>query len=259
MAILEIVFYSQCLQRSVELRAIAPVDSPDGSTVKPKTPLPALYLLNGLFGSNVDWLMNTRVNLWAREKGLAVICPSGENSFYVDQAATGEEYSRFLGEELPDFCGRLLPLSGKREETYIGGLSMGGYGALLTGLRYPRVFSRIIALSSAIRAWERGETVPPEAPFVWQPSYAKALFGEDASKWDLSKLLRAASPKPSIYQACGLQDGLLVQNRGLAGELQRAGYDHTYEEGEGHHDWVFWDEYLKRALDWLDEGRSAAN
>ncbi len=250
MAILEVVFNSCCLQRSVELRAVLPVDPPDGHVEPPKTPLPALYLLHGLFGSNTDWLMNTRISMWAREKGLAVICPSGENSFYVDQAATGEAYSRFIGEELPDFCRRLFPLSDKREDTYVGGLSMGGYGALVAGLRYPQVFSKIIALSSAIEPWNR-QNIPPDAPFVYQPSFADALFGSDTSKWNCFKLLEKCDPKPEIYQACGLQDGLLQQNRKLAKALRSNGFNTVYEEDEGAHTWTYWDSHIKRGLDWL--------
>ena len=113
MALMTISFYSHCLGRTVPMRALVPIDASDIAMDSPVKPLPALYLLHGLHGSENDWLTYTRVALWARQKGVAIFCPAGENSFYVNQDAQGKSYLRFLGEELPAFTRRMFPLSHK--------------------------------------------------------------------------------------------------------------------------------------------------
>ena len=109
MASITLSFHSEALERTVPLRALVPLED------APRVPMPAMYLLHGLYGSEQDWFQYTRVMLWARAKGLAVFCPAGENGFYVNQADTGEAYMRYVGEELPAFTRRLFPLSSRRE------------------------------------------------------------------------------------------------------------------------------------------------
>ncbi len=246
MASMEITFYSQCLQRTVEMRAIVPTDEAERPFDAPRPKLPALFLLHGLYGSSIDWLYNTRVALWAREKKLAVVMPSGENAFYVDTAATGEAYARFIGEELPAFCRRLLPISPKRENTFVGGLSMGGYGALLAGFRYPGTFSKVVALSAALSPWVRMRE--EDGPFVRQRRFADALFGEHPEQWSVPEL---AKPGLGLYLACGLQDGLLPASRAFVARLHEKNIPVTYVEAEGAHEWTFWDTQLHQAMDWL--------
>ena len=112
-------------------------------------PWPTLYLLHGYTGNQVDWLYRSDIEKWAMQHGYAVIMPSGGNSFYLDNETTGERYGVFIGEELVEVTRKMFPLSHKREDTVIAGLSMGGYGAIRNGLRYagyvrgdPRAFLR---------------------------------------------------------------------------------------------------------------------
>ena len=165
MASITLSFHSEALERTVPLRALVPLED------APRVPMPALYLLHGLYGSEQDWFQYTRVMLWARAKGLAVFCPAGENGFYVNQADTGEAYMRYVGEELPAFTRRLFPLSSRREDTFIAGLSMGGYGALNAGLTYPETFGKVAALSAALRPWKRMDK--PQGGCVQRPAYAR--------------------------------------------------------------------------------------
>ncbi len=81
----------------------------------------------GLCERNTDWR-------WAEEKNLAVIMPSGDNQFYIDKEDTEEYYGEYVGKELVEFTRKMFPLSEKKEDTFIAGLSMGGYGALINGL-----------------------------------------------------------------------------------------------------------------------------
>ena len=74
------------------------------------------------------WYTHSR---FANERGLCVVMPSGENMFYVDQEHTHNHYSQFIGEELVEMTRAMFPLSHKKEDTFIAGLSMGGYGAIV--------------------------------------------------------------------------------------------------------------------------------
>ena len=82
-------------------------------------------MLHGIFGNYTDWLSGTRIRAWAEVKNLVVIMPCGENKFYLDNPRLGDMFGEFVGKELVAFTRKLLPLSNKREDTFIAGLSMG--------------------------------------------------------------------------------------------------------------------------------------
>ena len=254
MALLQMEFKSKALKRTVSLNVILPVE-------KFRGPYPTLYLLHGLTDNYNGWLDYTRIRLWAEESGLAVVMPSGENSFYMDilvkDGCLGD-FGEYVGQELVDVTRELFPLSRERENTYIGGLSMGGFGACRNALKYCDTFGKAAILSGALHFYEY--------PVEWVESEGNTIgevrnFGDleetrntdrnprflmDAIKQDPTKQF------PSFYIACGLQDVLLEANRSIAKALTEAGADVTYEEGEGVHDWYFWDEYIQHVLKWLD-------
>ena len=244
MASITLSFHSETLERTVPLRALVPLED------APRVPMPAMYLLHGLYGSEQDWFQYTRVMLWARAKGLAVFCPAGENGFYVNQADTGEAYMRYVGEELPAFTRRLFPLSSRREDTFIAGLSMGGYGALNAGLTYPETFGKVAALSAALRPWKRMDK--PQGGCVQRPAYARALFGQDTEPWDTLTLARQCGARaPELWLSCGAQDDLLEENIALVNGLRQAGIPAYFDQPPGAHNWDFWDREIQRVIDWL--------
>lgn len=244
MASITLSFHSETLERTVPLRALVPLED------APRVPMPAMYLLHGLYGSEQDWFQYTRVMLWARAKGLAVFCPAGENGFYVNQADTGEAYMRYVGEELPAFTRRLFPLSSRREDTFIAGLSMGGYGALNAGLTYPETFGKVAALSAALRPWKRMDK--PQGGCVQRPAYARALFGQDTEPWNTLTLARQCGARaPELWLSCGAQDDLLEENIALVNGLRQAGIPAHFDQPPGAHNWDFWDREIQRVIDWL--------
>ena len=244
MASITLSFHSEALERTVPLRALLPLED------APRVPMPAMYLLHGLYGSEQDWFQYTRVMLWARAKGLAVFCPAGENGFYVNQADTGEAYMRYVGEELPAFTRRLFPLSSRREDTFIAGLSMGGYGALNAGLTYPETFGKVAALSAALRPWKRMDK--PQGGCVQRPAYARALFGQDTEPWNTLTLARQCGARaPELWLSCGAQDDLLEENIALVNGLRQAGIPAYFDQPPGAHNWDFWDREIQRVIDWL--------
>ena len=267
MAIIEVNFISKCLMRTVTFNAIIPVDKfgPQAENAEQK-PLKTLYLLHGIFGNYTDWVNGTRIQAWAEANDLAVIMPSGENRFYLDDEKSGELYGEFIGKELVEFTRKLFPLSDKREDTFIAGLSMGGYGAIRNGLKYAENFGCVIGLSAALvhDTWKDADNSAPI--FTFRRKYYESIFGEyDKVKGSdkdpkalLLKLKEEGRPVPKMYLCCGTEDGLVTANRDFRDFLNENGVDLTYVEGPGKHDWVFWDTYIKKVLDWLPLNRTGA-
>lgn len=152
MALLQIDFFSESLMRTVTMNAIIPTDKTLFTQHEKREikEYKALYLLHGGYGNYTDWLGGTRVQAWAQDKDLAVFMPSGDNKFYIDNPDSGEMYGSFIGKELIEFTRKTFPLSQKREDTFIAGLSMGGYGALVNGLKYNEIFGAIGGFSSGL-------------------------------------------------------------------------------------------------------------
>lgn len=261
MALLQVNFISTTLKRTVPMQVILPVDkmTMEGTMEEEKGPYKTLYLLHGLLGNDTDWVSGTRIQRWAEEKNLAVVMPSGDNAFYIDQQLPGNNYGEYIGRELVEITRRMFPLSRKKEDTFIGGLSMGGFGALRNGFKYYDTFGYIAGLSSALYTFEIN------IDEIKSKTLDKCLcFGklEEAVKTDknprvvVEKLKEARERDesitiPKVYMACGLQDSLLEVNRSFRDFLVKNDVDVTYEEGQGNHDWDFWDTYIKKVLDWL--------
>ena len=250
MALIQVNFVSAALQRTVPVQVILPVDklTPDGKLPAEKK-FRTLYLLHGFLGNYTDWVSGTRIQRWAEERDLCVVMPSGDNAFYVDRPATGNCYGQFIGEELVEITRRMFPLSRKREDTFIGGLSMGGFGAMRNGLKYHETFGAVISFSGVF------EFLTPNAA---DTVFEEGLFGdlEKAAASDknpvwLANNLAGKEDLPDIYIACGTEDHLLPHSRNFRDLLIKNGFSATYEEGPGGHDWDFWDTYIKKALDWL--------
>lgn len=259
MALVRCNFFSTALMRSVPITVVLPTDKHIGSEIIPtQGPFKTLYLLHGIFDSDPDWVCGTRVQAWATYKNLAVVMPSGENSFYVDHPHSSRNYGTYIGEELVEFTRRTFPLSPRREDTFIGGLSMGGYGAIVNGLKYPETFSAVCALSSGLILDSMMENTQYTDFIMTNKGFYESIFGDlsqvrgGPADYDALAEKTAASPcRPRFYLACGTDDHLLAVNRKFKDHLLSLGYDVTYEEGPGGHEWYFWDRYILKSLEWL--------
>lgn len=254
MALIQAEFRSAALKRTVSVNVILPYE-------KFRAPYPTMYLLHGLTDNCNGWLTYSRIRLWAEESGLAVVMPSGENSFYMDilvkDGCLGD-FGEYIGRELVEVTRELFPLSRRREDTCLAGLSMGGFGACRNALKYCDTFGRAAILSGALHIYEY--------PVSWVETQGNTIgevrnFGNleetrnsDRNPRYLINEVKSDPAKqfPSFYVACGLQDVLLEANRSIAKALSEAGADVTYEEGEGAHDWNFWDTYIRHVLKWMN-------
>lgn len=273
MAHIKCNFFSKSLLRTVDIDVIIPTDKFvfGNPNFKPSKEFKTLYLLHGIFGSCDDWINGTRIERWANDKDLVVVMPSGENRFYVDEPKSGNNFGKFIGEELVEFTRNTFPLSHKKEDTFIGGLSMGGYGAIRNGLKYHDTFGYIIGLSSGFILDNVYKSKYDDINPIGNRYYYESIFGDidkiKGSDKDYYALVDSLDKKdfPHMYLACGLQDSMLLEeNNKFAKYLKNKGIDFIYETGPGAHEWDFWDTYIKKALEWLplnndNQGVSSGN
>jgi putative tributyrin esterase len=269
MAVFDITFFSNALHRLVPMTAIIPIERPKqfGGGKPYGEPFRAVYLLHGFSGTHTDWIRGSRIEQLAMKHNVAVFMPSGENGFYLDDKIRDALYEQLLCEDLIEFTRAVFPLSSRREDTAIGGFSMGGYGALLNGLKRGDLFGHIIAFSSAL-VTDRLAMMKPDVPNPIAPySYYVHTFGplDQVSGSDkdpralAAAIVREGKTVPRLYMACGTEDFGIEGNRAFSRYLAEIGYQHTFMQSPGEHNWKFWDEYIEKALIWLDEAIQAGS
>ncbi|MDO4648494.1 MAG: alpha/beta hydrolase family protein [Eubacteriales bacterium] len=261
MAIIHVEYLSEALMRTVPVEVILPVDKLrfPGMPEREEKPFKTLYLLHGVFGSSKDWLMNTTIQQFAEEKNLAVVMPCGENRFYIDQKEGHNLYGEFIGKELVSMTRKMFPLSHKKEDTYIAGLSMGGYGALRNGLKYHETFGAIAALSTALITDGIEKRTDAHPFFLETKSFAEQIFGDlnrvKGSDMDPYALVDALvlnkNEIPHLFMACGTDDSLLPLTRKFQQYLKEKEIPVTCVEESGNHEWNFWGQMIRRVLEWL--------
>lgn len=259
MAFIQCDFASDALGFAHSMNVILPQNARSqigmkGSAVEGK--IPTLYLLHGMSDDHTIWMRRTSIERYVASLGIAVVMPAVHRSFYTDMH-DGGKYWTFVSEELPAIARSFFPLSDKREDNFVAGLSMGGYGAIKMALRKPDCFAAGASLSGALdlKAWLNRDTDQkgpgPEMLRVFGPEGSpQRKFGDlfDAAK----EVLDSNGPKPMLYQACGTDDFLYDQNIRFRDHLMTIGYDAVYEEDEGYgHGWDYWDLTIQRVLKWL--------
>ena len=218
-----------------------------------------LLLLHGLTGTDTDWLYGGIAQQLAIQYNLNVFMPTTGNSFYLDRGYMGGNHCTFIGQEFPAYLRQTFGLELKREDTLIGGLSMGGYGAVHVALAFPETFSACVALSSAIHTDEMATQIRAGVEDVLPLKMAEEIFGDPEQivssdinpKAQYRRLKEAGQDIPLLYLACGTEDDLCSANRAFAEFLAEEGADHRYEEGPGRHDWFFWNEYMDRGVNYV--------
>jgi putative tributyrin esterase len=212
-------------------------------------PTKTLILLHGYSGDCTDWLYNAPVLDYMLRYNLAIVMPSGGLNFYLNKKETGRQFGDFIGKDLINYLRDTFNLATKKEDTYIGGVSMGGFGSFYIGFSYPDKFSGIIALSSALIIHKLKEMKPNmDDPVMANYEYYVDTFG-DLSKAETSefnpeilfiKNKENGIKNPDIFMACGKQDFLYQDNLEMKEFLEKEEANLKYVEGDGVHNWDFW-------------------
>lgn len=255
MALIHCDFFSEVLKTSTSMCVILPQNTSSQIGMQNKASNvkhPTLYLFHGLSDDHTIWQRRTSIERYVAPLGIAVVMPSVGRSFYTDMAH-GQRYWTFVSEELPEIARAFFPLSDERENNFVAGLSMGGYGALKLALRKPDKFAAAASLSGVT------DIVNQASKAVISREEYEDIFGDvdkvEGSENDifhlLGKVAGSDGPKPKLYQACGTEDFLYEENIKFRDYARTLPVELTYEEEPGTHEWGYWDKKIQDVLKWL--------
>lgn len=253
MALLTCDFFSEALERGTSMTVVLPQPTEDQigvAEVVVDGPPPVLYLLHGLSDDHTAWLRFTSIERYATAHGLAVVMPAVDRSFYANEAH-GHAYWDFVSEELPQAVGRFLRVSEDPAETFVAGLSMGGYGALKHAFTHPDRYAAVASLSGVADIRQLGERLE-RAEIV-----ERVFGGEFGSGDDLYELLAGLDPAtaPRLFVGCGTEeDRLMPPNTRLVEEARAHGLEVTTDFRPGIHEWGLWDAQIQVVIPWLLRG-----
>ena len=237
---------SSVLGRSVPVRFIVPVGDN----------LPCLVLLHGYNGDHNQWFEKSNISQIAEMYHLSVILPGCGNGYYED---TVEDIPSFIGYELMIYAKKELPISGSRDRTFIAGVSMGGFGAVLVGAKFNHIFGKVASLSGAfiIHDVAIGNSGVLGNANV---EYFRSVFGdfqslEGSSRDPIAEIIRVSKSEgiPAICMLCGKEDALYQGNLEAVHSLRAHSISVVWYGGTGNHRWPFWNDMLPHVIRWLVE------
>jgi putative tributyrin esterase len=260
MALLNINFYSSVLGMNCQMDVILPQKKHE-KDIKSKSEnvkYPVLWLLHGGSDDQTAWQRHTSIERYVEGLGIAVVMPAAHMSLYSNMACGGR-YFDYIAEELPQIVREFFPISERREDNYIAGLSMGGYGAMKVGLSKPENFCSIGCFSAGNMALD-DEFLKPGV-LGRHIDNLKWAFGTlekshlEGSEHDLFALADRAITEgkslPRIFHAVGIEDIALKQAQFTSEWFKNKPFDYIYNELPGTHSWKLWDELIQKYLIWL--------
>lgn len=251
-------FFSEKLMKNTAMTVILPEQTTRQFGMKNKKQnkecYPTLYLLHGFSDDHTIWSRRTSIERYVAELGIAVVMPDVDHSFYTDMKY-GKAYWSFLTEELPRKACEFFPLSDKREDNYVAGLSMGGYGAMKWALNKPEQFaaaatlSGVVDLNSEISNMEEGNPLSQTLFNAFGDENIEGTMHDVL--YLLKKIDQSEGNKPKIYQACGTEDFLYEGNVAFKTIAEQTHLDVVTTFDSGAHEWGYWDRHIQKVLEWL--------
>lgn len=241
MAFATIHYFSRSLKKASSFNIVFPDE--------PSIPGPwgAYYLLHGLSDDHTTWMRRSSIERYVLGKPLVVVMPNGDRGWFTNAVESGYAYEDDLIEDVIGLVERTFPVRKERSGRAIGGLSMGGYGAVKLGLKHHDLFASVNSHSGAIGfpRMEAAEaaTLSPEFPQIFGPS---PKGGPEDPFAIVEKIPHRRVPAMRID--CGIEDPLLEQNRAFHKHLESMDIPHEYQEFPGSHDWHYWDEHVREAV-----------
>lgn len=238
MALMRMQFQCQAIRKQTNMTVILPDDAESDG------PFPVLYLLHGYSDDDTIWTRRTSLERYLAGMPLIVVMPDGAHSFYTD-AQEGLPYETHVMETVIGLTEKFFPVVRERSGRCIGGLSMGGFGSMKLALKHPDMFCSVVShsglfdVSWLVNREERG-------------AESIRTFGADPAGGP-EDILRLAEEidrglLPAIRFDCGVDDGLIEENRKFHAHLDKLGIPHEYEEFPGAHNWEYWDTHIREAL-----------
>lgn len=241
MAFCELKYFSEALGIATAADILLPETKQEG-------PFSTFYLLHGLSDDHTIWQRRTSLERYVQDLPLIVVMPNGGRGFYCD-AIEGMAYETAIIRDLVRYVDSVFQTRACREGRCIGGLSMGGYGAVKLALKHPDLFCSAVSHSGALAFAHR--------PLVVTAGNGRArefsrIVGEhpEGGTEDIFALAERLDParRPAIRIDCGTEDFLIEDNRALHAHLEKIGYPHEYQEFPGSHNWGYWDIHVQEAI-----------
>ena len=202
-----------------------------------------LYLLHGLSGNEDEWTRFSKIEYYAKKYNFIIIMPRVDRSFYCNTKYKAD-YFDYIADELPEMISEWFRINTERENTFIVGESMGGYGAVKIGLSRPDKYTGIGALSGVLDYDSFARMIRSNEWPDMTSAELDALYDEDTPMKLAEKAVKLEK-KPKLIQLCGTEDFLYDNNQTFRKHLQKIGYEHTYREGPGEHAWPYWDKAVQ--------------
>ncbi len=232
---------------------------------------PVLYLLHGYSDDETGWSQFGEVQKIANEtiaKGdatqMIIAMPDGGVSWYINDASGKVRYEDFFVKEFIPYFDSLFRTRNKKQYRAVAGLSMGGYGALIFGLKHPDLFAACAPLSAAI--WNDDHIIEMPAS-DWKNFKFNELFGTNlegksrlTDTWNQNAILKIAATTPveklsqvRFYIDCGDDDFLIKGNMELHALLTDRKINHEFRVRDGAHNWTYWRTALPEVLKFISE------
>ena len=251
---LHIEFYSDVLRIDTGIEVIYPQNctrtpEPLRDVIKP--PFPVLYLLHGIMRDQTGWIRFTNVKQYVMDMGLVVVMPTTGRGHYINQPH-GYRYFDYITQELPKVIGNMFQVSQKREDTFIAGLSMGGYGALHAAALCPDQYAAAASLSGVvdIGVMYESKELYSDAERLMTFDNKDPRGGENDLVVEFQNAVKAGKKLPKMVCAVGNQDFLHDYNIAFYDKVKDLADIELWTE-DGDHTWDFWDRNIKRVLQWL--------
>lgn len=218
---------------------------------------PVIYLLHGLTGHFDNWTDKTKLAEYLAAYNFIVVTPEGNDGWYTDSSSVpNDKYESYIIKELIPEIDKKFRTDATRESRVIAGLSMGGYGSIKFGLKYPEMFALVGSFSGAFGAPSLSVKTLGSGWKALTDSIA-GVYGDDDSQTrkdnDIYRITREANPGklktlPFIYISCGTEDFLIQENRNFNSLIVEKKIPHEFRELPGVHDWKFWDAQIQEFL-----------
>jgi S-formylglutathione hydrolase FrmB len=223
---------------------------------------PVLYLLHGAIGDYRDWTEKGEAERLTAGRPLIVVMPdSGPNGRYVNWFNGGAfgppEWESYHVGQLIDFIDARFRTIAVRRGRAIGGLSMGGYGAMHYAARHPDEFAAAAAFSGALDTSNPLDIAitpaavygPPDTEEVRWRGHNPTDLAENLRPVDLT--IRTGNGEPGGPFGGGdiVEKATHAMSLRLHRRLLRLGIPHVWDDyGPGGHLWPYWQRDLKRTL-----------
>lgn len=250
MALIDLKIFSEVLGLNTDIYIIIPQTRENDEKFK------CLWLLHGMGQDQTCWCRQTSIERYADDKNLCVVMPAVDLSHYADMLK-GNGYFEYLTEELPQILCDMLPISAKKEDNYVAGLSMGGYGAFKVALNHPNKYCMAASLSGSIDPQMRYDgnlSCDEGVQEVYDLAFGtrEMFLGSTNDLRHMARACKETNNTPKLYMCCGKEDYLLPMSDTYSSYLKEINYPVVYEKDAGYaHTWEYWDLKIQRVLEWM--------